>query len=245
MKLADAHCHLSEVAKRGDFTVWLTEARRKGIKFFFSNALSVEEVDWHRQQRIEGMQFSAGIHPLYDAGTPIPLEILNELASTKQIYAIGEIGLDKRNKDLPGQLKILNAQLEIARDYDLPVVWHIVGHLDVFYKLLSVWQLPGIWHGFSESVETLKLFSKFDIYSSLGPALIKSAQIKLLKDDLFRNSYFLLESDAPYNLKSAEPANPLLQVAQSLKTISALTDLSEENLMQKLTLNQQRAFHLR
>lgn len=241
MNWYDAHCHLAKVAELYDFETTLKAAEARDIKGWLSSALSKEEVRWHQLNRSDKIRFSAGIHPVYNEGTPLTLDDLETLAKDKQLYAIGEIGLDKRNRRLDEQVKLFRDQLSLARAYDLPCVFHIVGHYDVFIKILTDMPVRGIWHGFYASREIVKQFSDFDLTFSIGKVLIDS-----LKHDIINAviSYgnFLIETDAPYNLKkpdksSPDTINPLIELINYSRVVSRMNGVKLEALQSVLDKN--------
>jgi TatD DNase family protein len=237
----DAHCHLSNVAQEYPLEKMLTECRAKGISTWFSNALSREEIRWHTQASIPGMRFSAGIHPTYHAGTPLSLDDLEALCKDKKIFAIGEIGLDNTHRDIVRQLPLLRDQLSLARMYDLPVIFHILGHYDQFYKLLSDLPVRGIWHGYYANKAVVAQFSKFDLTFSMGSVLINSLKHDIINAIIDRGDY-LIETDAPYNLakqdkSSDQKHNPLIKLLVLNNMVCRMNGVKIEALNQALQRN--------
>jgi len=237
---------MSEVAKLYDFADTIKTAQEKGITGWLSCALSREEVRWHQLNRSDNILFSAGIHPVYDEGTPLSLEELEILAREKQIFAIGEIGLDKRNRLLDKQIKSVKDQISLARNYDLPCVFHMVGHYDVFYKILSDLPVRGIWHGFNASKEVVKQFSKFELTFSMGHTLINSLKHDII-NEIIKYGNYLLETDAPYNLKKPDKISPylfspLIEIVNYARVVSRLNGVKLESLQQDLAHNAKQYF---
>lgn len=242
----DSHCHMANLANQYDFSSTLKAAEEKNINGWLSCALSREEVQWHQLNRNDKIKFSAGIHPMYDDGTTLSLDDLETLVKDKQIYAIGEIGLDKRNRNLNNQITLLKDQLSLARAYDLPVVFHIVGHYDDFYKILSDLPVRCIWHGFSGSKETVKQFSKFDITFSIGHILVNSLKHEVINSIISYGNY-LIETDAPYNVSKldkagAEPINPLTKIISYAHIIRRLNGVKIESLNRDIITNAKQYF---
>jgi len=246
MNWYDSHCHMANLAKRFDFMTTVKSAEEKGINGWLSCALSMEEVRWHQININPKIKFSAGIHPLYDEGTPLTLVYLEELIKNKHIFAIGEIGLDKRNFDLKNQISVLKDQLSLARCYDLPVVFHVVGHYDVLFDILNDLPVKGIWHGFYGSKETVKQFSKFDITFSIGHTLVNSLKHEVINAIINYGNY-LIETDAPYNLNKSdktgvEPLNPLTKIISYAHIISKLNGVKLQSLNVDIMNNSKQYF---
>ncbi len=213
-------------------------AKEHGVKVWLSNALNREELHWHQLNRQPGIAFSAGIHPFYNEGTPLTLDELETLARDRQIFAIGEIGLDRRNRDLNGQLRLLRDQLSLARAYDLPCVFHVVGHQDVFFKILSELPVRGIWHGFSGSQDAVRQFSSLGLTFSIGQTLIANLKHEVI-NAIIATGNFLIETDAPYNVKKPDPLipdkhNPLMDIIGYTRTVSRLNGVKVEALQSEL-----------
>ena len=240
-KWYDAHCHFSNIAEQYNLDELLTEARKKGISGWLSNALSKEEVHWHIQNPVEGMKFSAGIHPVYDAGTPLSINDVETLCREQKIFAIGEIGLDKNKRNRDEQVKNLMNQLELARTYDLPCIFHVVGHYDIFYKILKEIPVRGIWHGFYAPVDIVKQFSEFDLTFSMGNVLIHSLKHEIVNAIISYGNY-LIETDAPYNLGKKElqevtDQNPLIKLLVLNNMVCRMNGVKIESLNHDLLRN--------
>ncbi|HOV15981.1 MAG TPA: TatD family hydrolase [Candidatus Cloacimonadota bacterium] len=244
--LIDAHCHLSRLSELIDLDTVMEEASKRDIKGWLSCALSREEVHWHKINHSPLIKFSAGIHPLTQEGTTLTLDDLNRLAEEKRIFAIGEIGLDKRNSKLEQQIILLKDQLAIARSFNLPCVFHVVGHLDVFYKILSDQPVIGIWHGFTSSSEIVTQFSKFGLTYSLGKVMIDSLKHETVRAVINYGNY-LIETDAPYNLKQSENSkekvkNPLLDLCYYAMSVSRMSGLQPNALQYDIINNVKQYF---
>lgn len=110
-----------------------------------------------------------GLHPFYiGQHEPQHLNELEQILKTQQCIAVGEIGLDtflKQHKQLEmfeKQKKYFSAQIELAQQFDLPVLLHIrKSHADVL-AILKKHQFKhgGIAHAFSGGFEEAKAFIK-------------------------------------------------------------------------------------
>lgn len=196
MKIRDNHCHLEEIARVGNLSKELESARSEGISEWLSCALSRGEIDWHKSNKINGMEWCAGIHPHYDGSRGLSLGDIEDLAEAKEIVAIGEIGLDRRNPEMEWQSRILLAQLALARDYDLPVIFHVVRSYYELHKLLkdNFPRVRGYLHGFSGSREVFETFARYDLGFSLNARLPGAEVVK----SIVKRGRWQIETDAPY-----------------------------------------------
>ncbi len=115
---------------------------------------------------------TVGIHP-WDAGR-IPVASLLPLDETAQ--AIGEIGLDfARSVPKEAQYAAFRAQLELARQYGLPVVLHCVRAFnEVMCELKARPPRAAIFHGFIGSPEQARQAVAAGHYLSFGERTFRS-----------------------------------------------------------------------
>ena len=158
------------------------------------------------------MYVAAGIHPEDVASTDIgvegELEKLYALLENREkreenkIVALGEIGLDYywEPYDREQQIYCFEAQMEMARKLDLPVVIHDrEAHGDSYDVVCKYPEVRGVFHSYSGSAEMAKELIKRGWYISFsGVVSFKNAAkikevAKVVPDDKI-----LIETDAPY-----------------------------------------------
>ncbi len=226
----DAHCHLADYRIAANLEQEISEAQKAGVNLFISSALCQEEFEWHQNQNIAQMKWSAGIHPYYEKSSENDFNTLIRLCDDKQIIAIGEIGLDSRNDDQIWQEQILLKQLDLAQNYDLPVVFHTVRKYYELYKLLkkNFLKIRGYLHGFNASMEIAELFSKFDLAFSLGCKQPQKEVVELIID----RGFFLFETDAPYQkpVDDKNDFNHLKNLMWVVDNVSQVTELDKQEL---------------
>ncbi|KAF5300565.1 hypothetical protein FQR65_LT19352 [Abscondita terminalis] len=110
-----------------------------------------------------------GLHPFYIEQHDLThLNALEQILQTEQCIAVGEIGLDtflkqhKQPEILDKQKAFFSAQIELAQQFDLPILLHIrKSHADVLTMLKQhQFQNGGIAHAFSGGVEEAKALIK-------------------------------------------------------------------------------------
>ena len=117
-----------------------------------------------------------------------------------KIVAIGEIGLDyywtKETKEK--QQEVFRKQLEIAQEYDIPVVIHSrEATLDTI-NILKEYKVRGVIHSFSGSLETAQIYLKMGFKLGVnGVITFKNCNLKDVYIKLDPSS-FILETDSPY-----------------------------------------------
>ena len=110
-----------------------------------------------------------GLHPFYiEQHQSSHLRDLEQLLKNEECVAIGEIGLDtfskqhKQAEAFQKQKEFFSAQLELAQQFDKPVLLHIrKSHAETLAILKQhQFKLGGIAHAFSGGIEEAKAFIK-------------------------------------------------------------------------------------
>ena len=150
---------------------------------------------------------------LYSKNSVFDYDKYKELAQNPKVVAIGEVGLDyywrpktTKKKELfkKGQKDLLLKQLELAKELNLPVIFHCrMAHKDLiqFLKENGEARPPAAAaHGFVGSVEELKEYLNFGYYIGFNGIIFKKIEgidfeenIKYIPLDRI-----LIETDCPY-----------------------------------------------
>lgn len=153
----------------------------------------------------DGIWASIGLHP-HEAsgyvGEQSKLQQFRNLATAKKVVAIGEIGLDYYYEHSPksAQQKLLRFQLDVAKENDLPVIFHVRDAFDDFWQIFDAYEgIRGVVHSFTATEKELDQILQRGLYVGLNgimtftrdPAQLKAAQ-KVPLDRL------VLETDAPF-----------------------------------------------
>jgi TatD DNase family protein len=150
--------------------------------------------------------FSAGIHPWHvKSDNKQELENARHIFSQNRLSAVGEIGLDRRKNNLlfEQQKEVFQQQLNMAEEFNLPVVIHCV---KAYSDLLSVLKesspsVPLIIHAYNENIETARQLLKHDTYFSFGEFLYDSSS-KAVKvfPEIDTNKIFLETDESAYRI---------------------------------------------
>ncbi|MBQ7612701.1 MAG: TatD family hydrolase [Spirochaetaceae bacterium] len=211
----DAHLHLYDIAECLQFERTALEQAFCFDSFSFcTSSCSKSEFEYSAEfcsEKNLNAFFSFGVHP--QNPTTQELSTLEHLLQTKRLDAIGEIGFDLYDEYfaslLHEQKEVWNIQLELAMQYDVPIIVHLrkSNHL-LFTYLKQLKKIKAvIFHSWpSGSVEALSLLKKgVNAYFSVGKALLRG---KKSVYDLVRTievSRLLTETDAPYMTLLDEP----------------------------------------
>lgn len=154
--------------------------------------------------RYDHVYAAVGWHPQHAAAfSPAGPELLRSWAGTQKVRAIGEIGLDYYYHDGPShplQIQVFRAQLELARELDLPVIVHDRdAHGDCLAIIRDYPGLRGVFHCYSGSAEMARQLLNLGWYLSFtGAITFKNARRVPEVLTLCPLDRMMLETDAPY-----------------------------------------------
>ena len=258
----DTHLHLDASEYDSDRLTVVQRARELNVTRFVLPAVGAFNFDTVKAlaHDIAGAVYCLGIHPMFvDNAKEEDLLTLKEkiqlsIADPK-FAGIGEIGLDGF---VPGlnwekQVQFFNAQLKLARDFDVPVVMHVRKAQDPVLKGLRVYQpRSGIAHAFNGSFQQAEHFLKLNMCLGFGGActFTRALQLRRLASEL-PNHAIVLETDGPdiapeWINKQRNAPEHLPKIAQTIAelrgiSVEELSLLSENNAQRALpALNAQR-----
>lgn len=249
----DTHLHLDASEYEPDRLDVLGRARQQHVNRFVIPAVHPSNFNTVRQlaHGINGAVYCLGIHPMYvdqcEASALEQLaEQLREHRSDPKLAAVGEIGLDGfiPNPDWPKQTLFFEAQLKLARDFDLPVVMHVRKSQDLILKGLRKFKpVSGIAHAFNGSFQQADHFLGLNMCLGFGGACTfgRALQLRRLAADLPAEA-LVLETDGPdippewINRQRNEPA----ELARIAETIADLRQITTVELAEITHTNAQR-----
>lgn len=120
----------------------------------------------------DNVHFSCGVHPWYSDIEADQLDLLESIASSPLIVAVGEAGIDKvKGPDLAIQVDVFRRQIELAISLGKPIIIHCVKAWDELislYKEYNTASIPWIIHGYRGNAEQTKQLSKIGFKFSIG-----------------------------------------------------------------------------
>ena len=202
--LFDSHCHLDAPEFAGDRDAVVVRARDAGVVGQLIPAIDAAGWDGIAAlcARHAGLHPAWGLHPLLLAEhRPEHLSRLRTRLETERPRAVGECGLDfyVEGLDPDEQRTYFHAQLELAREFDLPVVIHARRAVEeVTLAIRKIGGLTGVVHSFSGSPEQARQLFDLGFHLGLGGPVTYERAHKL--HSVVRTmplDRLLLETDAP------------------------------------------------
>ncbi len=223
--LIDTHSHVNfnafekdsiEVIKRAlDKNIWLINVGSK-----YETSKKAVEIANNYQK---GVYASVGLHPIYatqdlikiktdpeEGGFVIKEQEFNkekyqELINLGKVVAVGEVGLDyyykpktktKFNLFKEKQKQILDQQIKLAQENNLPIIFHCrMAHEDLL-EILSDYQLKGVIHCFTGNMSQMKKYLEMGFNIGLNGIIFKLDLKDIIKQIPLEK--ILIETDCPY-----------------------------------------------
>lgn len=201
--LVDTHCHIHEPDYALPLEEVIARAHEAGVMKMICVGTDIESSyrAIHVAKQHEGLFASIGVHP-HD--TRHGVEEMHTLAKkrSKEVVAVGEIGLDYYYNHSPKstQITALEQQLQIAYDYGLPVIFHIRDAFDDFWPIFDNFSgVRGVLHSFTDSKANLERGISNGLY--IGVNGISTFTKDTAQRDMFRQiplERLVFETDAPF-----------------------------------------------
>lgn len=246
----DTHCHLDAAEFDEDRETVARAARQAGVGRIVIPAVGRENFATVRElaYRVEGGTYALGIHPLFTPHADeadldrLRMEIEASM-DDERFVGIGEIGLDffVPGLDEARQQRFYQAQLELARAFDLPVICHVRKSQDQVLKGLRRHGVHrGIAHAFNGSFQQAQAYLDHGIHLGFGGNLTfeRALQIRRLAQQLPLDA-IVVETDAPDIAPSwiYRGRNTPDQVSRIGAVLAELRGMSEDALALGTTAN--------
>ena len=253
--LIDSHCHLDMKDFNKDRGEVIGRARKEGIVHMISIGIDVKssESALALARQYSFISATVGCHPHdADACTADDLETLSRMAADPEVVAWGEIGLDyyRNYSKNENQRKIFEAQLDMARAAELPVIIHDRdAHHEVYATLekMGKGERKGVIHCFSGDKDLAEAFIALGYYISIPGTVTykKAVQIKEVAAKIPLDR-MLVETDAPFLApvpRRGRRNEPSL-VTHTAREIARLRDIPFETVSEQTTRNARKIFGL-
>lgn len=207
MIITDTHTHLYSNEFDEDRNEMIQRAIDAGVSRFFIPAIdsaytqSMYELEKDYPENIFLMM---GLHPTHVKDNYLEeLKHVEEELAKRKFFAVGEIGIDLYwdKTHLPQQQEAFRKQIQLAKQYKLPIVIHCREAFDEIFEILEAEKstdLFGIFHCFSGTFEQALQAISYNMKLGIGGVVT----FKNGKIDTFLNqidlSHIVLETDSPY-----------------------------------------------
>jgi TatD DNase family protein len=263
VKLTDAHCHLQDPRLKPHLDQALGACQGAGIHRWVVNG--TRESDWpavcELAGRIHGMEAAFGLHPWWQAERSEEwLAKLEAHLVARPSAGIGETGLDRwmTGYDLPDQIEVLRAHLELSRRLCRPVSLHCLrawSELAAVVRDCPPSERGFLLHSYAGPADMIPRWVKAGAFFSFSPAFLHPRKAPVR--GMFREipvDRLLVETDCPDMAPPGELAllplrdeagkwiNHPLNLRLCLEALAADRGLCAETLGAVLERNAERLF---
>jgi TatD DNase family protein len=203
--IVETHVHLCDAKYDADREDMIWRAETTGVIKFINVSAEIAEARKTADFDRPGVYKALGLHPhnANEYSREVFEEIRGLFKSRKNIIAVGEIGLDYLKSTTPKEMQVtvFKKFLELAREFDLPVIIHSrEAHADT-YGILKEFDIKkrGIIHCFTGDIDTARRFTNDGFLIGIGGVItfpnagVLRATVAQLPLD-----HIVLETDAPW-----------------------------------------------
>jgi len=187
-----------------------------------------------------------GLHPT-DVDEPFDAQQYRELATSKKVVAIGEIGLDYFKKPTDAQKEkqkqIFIQQLDLAKELNLPVILHCrMAHDEVIEILASRNIDRGVVHCFTGTLDQAEKYVNLGFYLGINGIIFKFNIDTVIQNISLEK--LVLETDCPYLTPpmAESKRNEPIFMKYTIQKISELKNISTVKVAETTTKNAKQLF---
>ncbi len=256
--IIDTHIHLDDKRYEEDLDAVIKRAKEGGVERFIipgadaSTLLRAVEI----AQKYDDVYFAVGIHP-YDL-EGFDEAVFREFLPHPKCVAVGECGLDyfrlegtqeEKEAVKQAQKKVFAAQIELAKEFEKPLIVHIRDASYDSKKILlehNACEVGGVLHCFNADEQLLSL-KECGFYFGIGGVLtFKNAKklVNVLPKIPLEN--IVVETDGPY--LTPEPfrgkRNEPLYTTYVVEKIAQILQISRDDVEETTTRNAKKLFNI-
>lgn len=270
--IIDTHSHISFKAYDSDRSEVIKRNKKNGVVCIdVGTKYETSEKVVNLAEANENMYAAIGLHPIHiktdlmklrmdeDEGGFTPLgeeynkEKYRELAKSKKVVAIGEVGLDyyykpkgtaKKEQYKKLQKEIFIKQLELAEELNLPVIIHCRMAFEDLYEILKTKKIKGVIHCFTGTVKQAQKFIDLGFYLGINGIIFKLDLNEVIKQCPLDK--ILTETDCPYltPITEGDKRNEPIFVKHIIQKIADIKGLNFDQIASVTTQNAKKLFNI-
>ncbi|MCX6760336.1 MAG: TatD family hydrolase [Candidatus Nealsonbacteria bacterium] len=271
--IIDTHSHLNFKAYENDRDEVIKRTLKEGVVCIdVGTKYETSKRAMELAEKYDRIYAAIGMHPIHikndflklkldpeeGAFTPFKEEFeeekYRELAKSKKVVAIGEIGLDyyykpkttrKLNAFKEKQKEVLLKQLKLAKEMNLPVIFHCrMAHQDLIGILKDMPEIKGVIHCFTGSWNEAKQYLDMGFYLGINGIMFKMDLTETIEKMPIEK--ILVETDCPYLTPPQEHGkrNEPLFVKYIIEKIADLKSITFDEVVEATTQNAKKLFKI-
>ena len=253
--LIDTHSHVYLPEFDADRSEMLARAENEGIELVLMPAIAAEahEALLKTEADFGGKCMAMmGLHPCsVKANFQGELSLIKDFFEKRKFVAVGETGLDfywdlAFTKE---QYQSFQTQIDLALQYDIPVVIHSRNSTDECIKTIGENQkgkLKGVFHCFSGTIEQAKQIIGLGFYLGIGGVVtFKNSGLDKVMQEV-NLKHVVLETDAPYlaPVPFRGKRNECSYLKYVVEKLSEIKDVSKAEVEKITTANAKELFSI-
>ncbi len=273
--IIDTHSHVNFNAYKEDASDVIRRSLEGGVWMinvgsqYTTSKRAVEMAQKYK----EGVYAAVGLHPIHletglvkikddpeevqfnSSEEKFDYEKYKQLAMSDKVVAIGEVGFDyywkpkskqKREEFRKKQAEVLSLQLDLAKELDLPVIFHCrMAHEELtdLLKSRSDFSLKGVLHCYTGNWEQTKTYLDMGLHFGFNGLIFKMDSNEVIKN--LPKDRIVIETDCPYLIPPQEEGrNEPLFVKHTAERIAEIRNVEYNNLIETTTNNARRLFNI-
>jgi TatD DNase family protein len=207
MTITDTHTHLYSAEFDEDRDEMIQRAIDAGVSRFFIPAIDstfTQSMYDLEKAYPDNIFLMMGLHPTHVKDNYLEeLQLVENELSKRKFFAIGEIGIDMYwdKTHLPQQQDAFRKQIQLAKQYKLPIVIHCREAFNEIFEILEEEKsndLFGIFHCFSGTFEQALQAISYNMKLGIGGVVtFKNGKINQFLNQIDIR-HIVLETDSPY-----------------------------------------------
>jgi len=254
--IIDVHAHL-DLFNEIELKKVLENAKNSGVEYIITNSVDLETAKKSLllSKKYSIIKVALGIYP--EDALSIERENFSKedflefkklvLENKKSIIAIGEIGMDfyhGKKENSKSQEELFREQLELAKKLNIPALIHTRGAEKEILEVLKDYpEVKKVLHCFCGNMKLVEKASKLGCYFSI-PCSLERMQNFLELLEIVPQDKILTETDSPYLSPFKGKQNESANIKETIKIISKIWEVSEEETEKIIQENTLRIFNL-
>lgn len=247
--LIDTHSHLNFNAYKNDLEEVIKRSLAENVWMINvgSNYDTSKRAVEIAEKYDKGVFAAIGLHPIHADSEEFDRKKYKELAMSRKVVAIGEIGLDYyREYGLfkEKQKEVLSEQFSLAKELNLPVIFHCRKAHDDLLEILKNNQIRGVIHCFTGKWKQAKEYLDMGFYLGFNGIIYKLNLKEVIEKTALEK--ILIETDCPYLTPpqaSIERNEPIF-VKHIAQDIAKIKNLSYKKITEITTKNAKKIFKI-
>lgn len=279
--LIDTHAHLNFNAYKEDVDIVVKRTLENKVWVInigtqYDTSKKAMEI---AQKYPEGVYAAIGLHPIHLNRGLVKMKLdkeeitfnsreekfdykkYKELAKNEKVVAIGEIGFDYYYKPKTkiklelfkeNQITILCQQLKLAKELNLPVIFHCrMGHQDLIEVIsnfqFTISKLKGVIHCFTGTWQQAQKYLEMGFFLGFNGIIFKKIEGIDFEENIKKTPLdkILIETDCPYLIPlPMEGRNEPLYVKYVAERIAKIKNISYEEIAKITTENAKNLFKI-